>query len=199
MIRLLILLIRSGGLQQEDDTLILSTVHSAKGLEWDTVFVIHLADGKFPSNHAAADSEQLEEERRLLYVAATRAKRQLFLSYPRESVAPDRSRQFCSLTPFLAELPSGLVTSRKPGIFQPDARQSFNPDRYITRKKTCQNSRPSEKSESLSFHEGVAVRHGFFGEGRITHMKDARTAEVFFPRHGLKILRLDYAKLELVT
>lgn len=189
----------SGGLQQEDDTLILSTVHSAKGLEWDTVFVIHLADGKFPSNHAAADSEQLEEERRLLYVAATRAKRQLFLSYPRESVAPDRSRQFCSLTPFLAELPSGLVTSRKPGIFQPDARQSFNPDRYITRKKTCQNSRPSEKSESLSFHEGVAVRHGFFGEGRITHMKDARTAEVFFPRHGLKILRLDYAKLELVT
>ncbi len=187
-----------GGLQQEDDTLILSTVHSAKGLEWDTVFVIHLADGKFPSSHAAADSEQFEEERRLLYVAATRAKRQLFLSYPRVSVAPDRSRQFCSLTPFLAELPSGLVTIRKPGILQPSAGESFVSDSYITRKKVYQNNHPSEKPASVSFREGVSVRHGFFGEGRITHMKDARTAEVFFPRHGLKTLRLDYAKLELV-
>jgi len=189
----------AGDLQQEDDTLVLSTVHSAKGLEWDTVFVIHLADGKFPSSHAAADPEQLEEERRLLYVAATRAKRQLFLSYPRESLAPDRSRQFCSLTPFLAELPSGLVTIRKPGAFQSSVRDSFAPDTYITRKKVYQNNSTAGKSENSSFHEGVAVRHGFFGEGKITHMKDTRTAEVFFPRHGLKTLRLDYAKLELVT
>lgn len=183
----------------EDDALILSTIHSAKGLEWDTVFVIHLADGKFPSSHSAADPEQYEEERRLLYVAATRAKSELFLSYPRESVSPDRSRQYCSLTPFLAELPSGLVVSRKPGMFQSSGGENFEAARYIPRKKTSHNSSPAGKTEGQSFHEGVAVRHGFFGEGRITHMKDSRTAEVYFPRHGLKILRLDYAKLELVN
>lgn len=185
-------------LQQEDDALILSTVHSAKGLEWDTVFVIHLADGKFPSSHAAADPEQYEEERRLLYVAATRAKSQLFLSYPREAMAPDRSRQYCSLTPFLAELPSGLVIISKLGIFQSYGGESFDADRHLTRKKAHLCNSSAEKTESQSFHEGVAVRHGFFGEGRITHMKDPQTAEVFFPRHGLKTLRLDYAKLELV-
>ena len=114
-------------------------------------------------------------------------------------MAADRSRQFCSLTPFLAELPSGLVAIRKPGVFQSSTRDSFAPGRYITPEKVYQNNSPTEKPEGSSFHEGVAVRHGFFGEGRITHMKDSRTAEVFFPRHGFKTLRLDYAKLELVT
>ena len=64
----------------EDGRLILSTIHSAKGLEWDVVFVIGLAEGRFP--HQNAVGEQWEEERRLLYVAATRAKKQLFLTYP---------------------------------------------------------------------------------------------------------------------
>jgi len=60
----------------------LSTVHSAKGLEWDTVFVIWMTDGWFPSARTSDEFEDLEEERRLLYVAATRAKRQLYFVYP---------------------------------------------------------------------------------------------------------------------
>ena len=65
-----------------DDRLILSTVHSAKGLEWHTVFIIWALDGRFPSIHSLHDETELEEELRLIYVAATRAKENLFFTYP---------------------------------------------------------------------------------------------------------------------
>ena len=66
----------------DEGLLCLSTIHSAKGLEWHTVFVIWLVDGKFPSAYSMHTDDELEEERRLLYVAVTRAKRNLYLSYP---------------------------------------------------------------------------------------------------------------------
>ncbi len=66
----------------EDDVLILSTAHSAKGREWDAVFVIWAADGWFPSARSLRTPEEIEEERRLLYVAMTRARRELAISYP---------------------------------------------------------------------------------------------------------------------
>jgi ATP-dependent DNA helicase UvrD/PcrA len=65
-----------------DERLVLSTVHSAKGLEWHTVFIIWALDGRFPSIHAVHDEQDLEEELRLMYVAATRAKENLFFTYP---------------------------------------------------------------------------------------------------------------------
>jgi DNA helicase-2/ATP-dependent DNA helicase PcrA len=65
-----------------EEKMILSTIHQAKGLEWDTVFIIHLADQSFPNRRALAEEDGMEEERRLFYVAVTRARRQLFLSYP---------------------------------------------------------------------------------------------------------------------
>ncbi|MEO6202926.1 MAG: 3'-5' exonuclease, partial [Nitrospirales bacterium] len=67
---------------RDDERLILSTIHSAKGLEWQCVFVIWLVDGRFPSAYSFMGPEELEEERRLLYVAVTRAKHHLFLTYP---------------------------------------------------------------------------------------------------------------------
>jgi len=67
---------------EEKEKMILSTIHQAKGLEWDTVFIIHLADQSFPNRRALAEEDGMEEERRLFYVAVTRARRQLFLSYP---------------------------------------------------------------------------------------------------------------------
>ncbi|MGD0656183.1 MAG: ATP-dependent helicase [Thermoguttaceae bacterium] len=66
----------------DDDYLVLSTIHSAKGLEWDAVYVIHAADGCIPSDMATKDSEEIEEERRLFYVALTRAKNWLYVCYP---------------------------------------------------------------------------------------------------------------------
>jgi DNA helicase-2/ATP-dependent DNA helicase PcrA len=67
---------------KEDEYLTLSTIHSAKGLEWHSVFVIHAIEGYFPSTRAAESIDSLEEERRLMYVAATRAKQNLFVTYP---------------------------------------------------------------------------------------------------------------------
>ncbi len=66
----------------EDEILTLSTVHSAKGLEWNSVFILQLVDGYFPSSYCFEEPEEMEEERRLLYVAATRAKRNLYLVKP---------------------------------------------------------------------------------------------------------------------
>jgi DNA helicase-2/ATP-dependent DNA helicase PcrA len=72
----------SGPPYLDEDYLILSTVHSAKGQEWDTVFILNVADGNFPSEFSTGRSDQIEEERRLLYVAMTRAKNDLHLIAP---------------------------------------------------------------------------------------------------------------------
>ena len=87
----------------------LSTVHSAKGLEWHAVFIIWTLDGRFPSHHAIDKPDALEEERRLLYVAATRAKERLFLTYP--TPVYDRATQSYLYQPssFLQGVPDDLV------------------------------------------------------------------------------------------
>ncbi len=96
--------------QAEDDSegrMVLSTIHQAKGLEWDAVFVIHLTQGAFPNKRALLDAGGLEEERRLFYVAVTRARRDLCLSYPM-SVGYD-AFSFEPKSEFLEELSSDLV------------------------------------------------------------------------------------------
>jgi DNA helicase-2/ATP-dependent DNA helicase PcrA len=75
-------LVTGGGAPSEDDVLVLSTAHSAKGREWDAVFVIWAVDGWFPMARAFRDADQLEEERRLMYVAMTRARDHLSVVYP---------------------------------------------------------------------------------------------------------------------
>lgn len=66
----------------EDEYLTLTTIHSAKGLEWNTVFVLYALEGRFPTMRSAASDDEMEEERRLMYVACTRAKQHLFITYP---------------------------------------------------------------------------------------------------------------------
>ena len=88
----------------DDDYLILSTIHSAKGLEWDTVFVIHAADGNIPSDMATRRPAEIEEERRLFYVALTRAKNRLLVTHPERYYFPGRKRDahsYSQLTRFL--------------------------------------------------------------------------------------------------
>jgi DNA helicase-2/ATP-dependent DNA helicase PcrA len=76
----------------DEDYLILSTVHSAKGQEWDNVYVLNVADGNFPNEHAAGRPDMIEEERRLLYVAMTRAKQELHLIAPLKYYVTQQSR-----------------------------------------------------------------------------------------------------------
>ena len=94
-----------------DERLVLSTIHSAKGLEWQCVFVIWLVDGRFPSVYAFAVDEDLEEERRLLYVAATRAKRHLFLTYPINIYDKATGSIFSKPTRFLDSVPDHCLES----------------------------------------------------------------------------------------
>ncbi|MDA8141219.1 MAG: ATP-dependent helicase [Desulfobacteraceae bacterium] len=79
------------------DCLTLSTIHSAKGLEWNTVFIIWALEGRFPTHHALEQEEMLEEERRLMYVAATRAQRELHITCPTQIF--DRASQTCLYEP----------------------------------------------------------------------------------------------------
>ncbi len=88
-----------------DEKMVLSSVHQAKGLEWRAVFVVWLADGRFPSAQALKDRDGEEEERRLFYVACTRAKDELYLAYPVVSAPRDRERVVMKASRFLEELP----------------------------------------------------------------------------------------------
>ncbi|MGZ3460227.1 MAG: 3'-5' exonuclease, partial [Archangium sp.] len=89
-----------------EDCLTLSTVHQAKGLEWQAVFVISLAEGRFPLPAARTPDEE-EEERRLFYVAATRARDELALCYPISTIQRSGERAILRLSRFLEELPVG--------------------------------------------------------------------------------------------
>ncbi len=94
----------------DDDYLVLSTIHSAKGLEWDAVYVIHAADGNIPSDMAVKNPEEIEEERRLFYVALTRAKNWLYVCHPLRYYWTGRSdhHRFSQRTRFLPRELLGL-------------------------------------------------------------------------------------------
>jgi DNA helicase-2/ATP-dependent DNA helicase PcrA len=84
----------AGGSESESDALVLSTVHSAKGKEWKAVFLIWAVDGWFPSSRAVEDPDELEEERRLMYVALTRAKDELAVVYPMQVYGSRRGADY---------------------------------------------------------------------------------------------------------
>ena len=95
--------------EREEKPVVLSTIHSAKGLEWRVVCVPHLLDGLFPGNRALKNLEDLEEERRLFYVACSRAKEYLFLTLPGFHQGYDAF--FTLPSRFLAELPADAYES----------------------------------------------------------------------------------------
>ncbi|MDE7469014.1 MAG: ATP-dependent helicase, partial [Desulfovibrionaceae bacterium] len=100
-----------------DDAVILSTVHSAKGLEWSAVLIIDLVEDRFPSKQSLINSDDYEEERRLLYVACTRAKEELYLFVPSQIYYKERQATIpVTMSPFIRELPSSLYTERKEGF-----------------------------------------------------------------------------------
>jgi DNA helicase-2/ATP-dependent DNA helicase PcrA len=93
----------------EQEALNLSSVHQAKGLEFHTVFVIWLTDGMFPSLRSLETAEAIEEERRLFYVAITRAKDELYLTYPHMRLNAGYGDMFQRPSRFLKEIPSQLL------------------------------------------------------------------------------------------
>jgi DNA helicase-2/ATP-dependent DNA helicase PcrA len=192
-------------IENTSDRLVLSTVHSAKGLEWDTVFIISLAEGKFPVSQALP-GEQWEEERRLLYVAATRAKQRLYMTYPREVMSVDRQFSRAPLSPFLAEISHGLYVSAGRALGQAGSfSETFSGTSYSASRRgrrslsaASLNQNKALLKNAAPLSRGQAVQHPFFGRGIIDKVTGERTVEVVFDRHGRKTLHLDYAKLEIV-
>lgn len=163
------------------DHLVLSTIHSAKGLEWRAVFLISAVEGRLPPSQAYADDEVLEEERRLVYVAVTRTKEFLYLCSP--YTVFDRGTGFRSvpLSLFLEQLP--------PGRYYHDGDEAA-----FTRGADSETK--SQQEASLS--PGDAVRHPFFGRGKVVAVPDSLKVRIRFEDGRTRLLHLDYAPLERV-
>ncbi|MGA8659318.1 MAG: ATP-dependent helicase, partial [Chthoniobacterales bacterium] len=101
---------------EDSERVTLSTIHQAKGLEWRVVFVVWMADGMFPSSRSLETDEAIEEERRLFYVAVTRAKDELYLAYPYRWLNGSIDQQIQRPSRFLKEIPAELLEEWRVGV-----------------------------------------------------------------------------------
>jgi len=171
-----------------EDAVQLMTVHAAKGLEFDVVFISGLEQGLFPHENAAMEREGLEEERRLMYVAVTRARRRLYLSHAQTRLLHGQTR-YCLPSTFLDELPSELLRKIDRGAGQ------ASPARAAAM-TTVAGWRPPPVGDGL--HIGQSVRHASFGVGVIVASEGAgpqARVQVNFASAGMKWLLLEYARL----
>jgi len=187
----------------QDDALHLMTVHAAKGLEFHTVFITGLEEGLFPHQNSQRETGGLDEERRLMYVAITRARRRLYLSFAQSRMLHGQV-SYGMASSFLRELPDNLLHWITPRIAQRNAFASFGytAPRVPASTGVDQNSSPVQRATSDSvWHIGQAVFHTKFGEGMIVNLEgsgaDARV-QVNFRKAGVKWLALEYAKLTAV-
>ena len=180
--------------RERGDSLILSTVHSAKGLEWSVVFIIWVMEGYFPSPKAYSNLEAIEEERRLMYVAATRAKDRLFICYPSEEARPawqwGEVGYRSGLSSFIQALPNDVIDY---GSSMPSGRRP-RVQRPMREVRIYQGNRvhPSE------LRPGDRVNHPAFGQGVISKFMDDEKVEVLFRDWGRKLLHLGYTTLEKI-
>ena len=198
--------------QAGQDAVQLMTVHAAKGLEFDCVFITGMEEGLFPHENSLSDHDGLEEERRLMYVAITRARQRLYMSHSQTRMLHGQTR-YNVKSRFFEELPEeslkwltpknqgfapsafgyggGYATSRGAGS------GGFSKDAFASPPVPPQKSAPSHGLRS-----GMQVFHNKFGEGTVTALEgvgdDAR-AQINFPRHGVKWLALSVAKLTPVV
>ena len=189
----------------EADAVVLMTMHSAKGLEFPEVFLVGMEEGLFPGTRAIGDPEEMEEERRLCYVAITRAKEGLTLSYARQRMLYGHTT-FARPSRFLSELPPDCVTGRtarrpvEDRPFQPDApRQGCGFERraaaqtrsaeHFRRMTSAGASRP--RTPAPDFRAGTMVEHQTFGRGMVitaTPMGSDALLEIAFDNHGTRKL-----------
>jgi DNA helicase-2/ATP-dependent DNA helicase PcrA len=175
------------------DAIQLMTVHSAKGLEFHVVFVTGLEEGLFPHEQSVTEQDGLEEERRLMYVAITRARTRLYLSFAQTRLLHGQTR-YNVASRFLDEIPAGVMkwlTPRGRPVVPEAAWQAAPPPaRY--RKETG-------GAPGLPFRIGQSVVHAKFGQGVIVNAEGSGTdarVQINFGPQGMKWLQLEYAKLQ---
>ncbi|KAB2952675.1 DNA helicase PcrA [Heliorestis acidaminivorans] len=202
-------------LKEEDDAIVLMTMHSAKGLEFPVVFVAGMEEGVFPHNRALMDDKELEEERRLCYVAITRAEEKLFLTSACErtifgnTVCNGKSR-------FFEEIPADLtvnVTPERKSTFSMNNKNSTSQFSSSTTSTTSKNanpfmstgisSSPSAKETKATdvFVVGDKAMHGKFGQGVVVKTEGSgenQEISVAFPEQGIKKFLLKFAPLKKI-
>ena len=175
------------------DALQLMTVHASKGLEFKAVFISGLEEGLCPHENSASETGGLEEERRLMYVAVTRARQRLYLSHAQSRMLHGQVR-YGIPSRFLDEIPEGLLKRLNS---KPMARSGGNYNQ-------SSNAKPMQQSSANSFYPfkiGQSVRHAKFGEGVVvTYEGNAENLviKINFGNNGLKTLAMEYAKLEKI-
>ena len=197
-----------------DDAVQLMTVHSAKGLEFNMVFISGLEEGLFPHENAVMEEKGLEEERRLMYVAVTRARQRLYLSFAQTRMLHGQTR-YNVVSRFLDEIPAALLKWLTPkfktgyasepyGDYAPKAvpcpeGNGLGPlGDASSRTKQASGMRSSRPDDGSGYHIGQNVIHGKFGLGVIVNAEGSGTdarVQVNFSHAGMKWLALSIAKL----
>lgn len=192
----------------DDDAVVLMTMHSAKGLEFPHVFLVGFEDGLFPGMRAIGDREEMEEERRLCYVAITRAKQRLTITHARSRMLYGRTSAAMA-SRFLKEIPEDLVV--KKGGFQTAAHWGPASDggyapRYVqpavATKPSYLSSRssPADRVPMLELNRGDMVNHSAFGNGlvlSVVKMGGDALLEIAFDRFGTKKLMAKTASVHM--
>ena len=184
----------------QDEAVQLMTVHSAKGLEFSAVFIVGLEQGLFPHENAMMARDGLEEERRLMYVAITRARQRLYLCHAQTRMMHGQTR-YCLPSSFLDELPEALL--QRINTVPAWSAGSYNTgwsDAPSVDMATRVSARAAGAADSAGgFHVGQSVVHAKFGAGVILAAEgrgDEARVQVRFGQAGTKWLALAYAKLE---
>lgn len=189
------------------DALQLMTVHAAKGLEFNVVFVCGLEEGLFPHEQSMSERDGIEEERRLMYVAITRARQRLYLTHTQTRMLHGQLR-YGVVSRFVSEIPEALCKWLTPpqramgfGGFTP-RHDLWGDMRGSSRSNEPQIIRePTPKYANTPYAIGQNVRHSKFGDGVVLSCEgrgtDARV-QVKFRKEGVKWLAVEYAKLQTV-
>jgi DNA helicase II / ATP-dependent DNA helicase PcrA len=185
----------------------LMTVHAAKGLEFKVVFVVGCEDGLFPHENCLRTDEDAEEERRLMYVAVTRAKETLYLLRACSRMMWGK-RLLAPVSRFIHEIPNDLISniSGLSKIGQSNLNEYGDYDEASNdcseiANIECKTSRVDLTSQNMTLKIGDIIKHTRFGSGKITRLNvagDKITAEIFFIGLGKKTLDLNIAKVEKI-
>jgi DNA helicase-2/ATP-dependent DNA helicase PcrA len=178
------------------DALHLMTVHAAKGLEFHSVFITGLEEGLFPHQNSQNEDGGLDEERRLMYVALTRARRRLYLTFAQSRMLHGQVN-YNMMSSFLRELPDELLQWLSPRLTQrtPSAFRAYSSPAAASTKLPPAPPAPVKEG---AWRIGQRVFHQKFGEGTITGLEGNGTegrVQVNFKHAGSKWLALEYAKL----
>ena len=192
------------GYDETDDLVVFMTIHSAKGLEFPTVFLAGMEEGLFPSARSMEKMDDLEEERRLCYVAITRAKKQLYITGAKDRTLYGQTTHQIN-SRFLDEIPKEYLV--EDGMTVADSFTSSVTKIPILTKKATTNvfgtitKATSQASGIIDFEPGERVRHKKFGDGTVTAVqkfeKDAML-EIAFDSGDKKRLMAAFAKLEKI-